>query len=110
MTRRRVVVSGLGMLTGLGSNVAKTWEGILAGRSGVSPMTHFDCSAFSTRFAATVPDFVVEDVMPAKEARRVDVFIQYALAAAGQALADSGLVVDDANAGRVGVAVGSGIG
>ena len=110
MTRRRVVVTGLGMLTGLGSSVAKTWEGILAGRSGVSPMTHFDCATFGTRFAAMVPDFVVEDVMPAKEARRVDVFIQYALAAAGQALADSGLVVDDANAARVGVAVGSGIG
>lgn len=110
MTQRRVVVTGMGMLTGLGSSVAKTWEGILAGRSGVSLITHFDCSAFATRIAATVPDFVIDDVMPAKEARRVDVFIQYALAAAGQALGDSGLVITDENAGRVGVAVGSGIG
>ncbi|MFX7329203.1 beta-ketoacyl synthase N-terminal-like domain-containing protein, partial [Acinetobacter baumannii] len=85
----------------------KTWSGIVAGRSGIAPITHFDCSAFSTRFAGLVPDFVVDDYMPAKEARRFDEFIQYGLAAGTQALADSGITVGEANAARIGVAVGS---
>ena len=107
---RRVVVTGLGMLTALGSSVEKTWAGILAGQSGIRPIDHFDASAFSTQFAGTITDFVVEDYLPAKEARRVDEFIQYGLAAGQQALLDSGLVITELNAGRVGVAVGSGIG
>lgn len=107
---RRVVVTGLGMLTALGSSVEKTWAGILAGQSGISPIDHFDASAFSTQFAGTITDFVVEDYLPAKEARRVDAFIQYGLAAGQQALLDSGLVISELNADRVGVAVGSGIG
>lgn len=110
MSRRRVVVTGLGMITSLGSTVAKTWAGILAGKSGVSALSQFDCSIFSTRFAGTVSDFDVSAYMPVKEARRVDIFIQYALAAGHQALADSGLEINDENAWRVGVAVGSGIG
>ncbi|PQA50897.1 beta-ketoacyl-ACP synthase II [Amnimonas aquatica] len=110
MSKRRVVVTGMGMLTGLGASVDKTWSGIVAGRSGIAPITHFDCSAFSTRFAGLVPDFVVDDYMPAKEARRFDEFIQYGLAAGTQALADSGITVSEANAARIGVAVGSGIG
>lgn len=107
---RRVVVTGLGMLTALGSSVEKTWAGILAGQSGIRPIDHFDASAFSTQFAGTIMDFVVEDYLPAKEARRVDAFIQYGLAAGQQALLDSGLVITELNADRVGVAVGSGIG
>lgn len=107
---RRVVVTGLGMLTALGSSVEKTWAGILAGQSGIRPIDHFDTSAFSTQFAGIVNDFVVEDYLPAKEARRVDDFIQYGLAAGQQALVDSGLVITELNADRVGVAVGSGIG
>lgn len=107
---RRVVVTGLGMLTALGSSVEKTWAGILAGQSGIRPIDHFDASAFSTQFAGTITDFVVEDYLPAKEARRVDEFIQYGLAAGQQALLDSGLVITELNADRVGVAVGSGIG
>ncbi len=110
MSRRRVVVTGMGMLTGLGSSVDKTWSGILAGRSGISEITHFDTSAFGTRFAGMVPDFVVDDYMPAKEARRLDLFIQYGMAAGHQALTDAGLTVTEANADRIGVAVGSGIG
>lgn len=107
---RRVVVTGLGMLTALGSSVEKTWAGILAGQSGIRSIDHFDTSAFSTQFAGIVNDFVVEDYLPAKEARRVDDFIQYGLAAGQQALVDSGLVITEFNADRVGVAVGSGIG
>lgn len=110
MMSRRVVVTGLGMLTALGSSVEKTWAGILAGQSGIRPIDHFDASAFSTQFAGTITDFVVEDYLPAKEARRVDAFIQYGLAAGQQALLDSGLVITELNADRVGVAVGSGIG
>ncbi len=110
MSRRRVVVTGMGMLTGLGSSVDKTWQGVVAGRSGISAITHFDTTAFGTRFAGLIPDFVVDDYMPAKEARRLDEFIQYGMAAGHQALADSGLLVTEANADRIGVAVGSGIG
>ena len=110
MSKRRVVVTGMGMLTGLGRDVASTWAGILAGRSGVTAVTHFDCSAFATRIAAMLPDFDVESVMPAKEARRVDAFIQYAIAAADQALADAGLDLQALDLTRAGVAVGSGIG
>lgn len=110
MMSRRVVVTGMGMLTALGASVEQTWAGILAGKSGIRAIEHFDTSAFSTQFAGTVLDFVVEDYLPAKEARRVDAFIQYGLAAGQQALVDSGLVVTEANADRIGVAVGSGIG
>lgn len=110
MTKRRVVVTGLGMLTGLGSTVASSWQGVTAGRSGIRPITEFDCSHLTTQFAGQVPDFVVDDYMPAKEARRIDAFIQYGLAAGHQAMIDSGLEITEANAERVGVAVGSGIG
>ncbi len=110
MTRRRVVVTGMGMLTPLGNNVASTWAGILAGKSGISSIEHFDASAYSTRFAGVIKDFDVEPYMPAKDARRFDECIQYALAAGLQAFRDSGLEVTDANAPRIGVATGSGIG
>lgn len=110
MTRRRVVVTGMGMLTPLGCSVASTWEGIIAGKSGISLIDHFDTANFSTRFAGIIRDFDVEAYMPTKEARRLDEFIQYGLAAGVQAMADSGLVITEENAHRVGVATGSGIG
>ena len=110
MAKRRVVVTGLGMLTGLGASVESTWQGIKAGQSGIRSVTDFDCSTLTTQFAGQVPDFVVDDYMPAKEARRIDGFIQYGLAAGYQAMKDSGLEITEANCDRVGVAVGSGIG
>ncbi len=110
MTRRRVVVTGLGMLTPLGHTVASTWEGILAGKSGISLIDHFDASSYSTRFAGLIRDFDVEPYMPAKDARRLDEFIQYGMAAGMQAFQDAGLAVTAENAPRIGVACGSGIG
>ncbi|MBY4677179.1 beta-ketoacyl-ACP synthase II [Marinobacterium arenosum] len=110
MTRRRVVVTGLGMLTPVGNTVAQSWEGILAGNSGAAPIEHFDASQFATRFASSVKAFDVSEYMSAKEARKMDLFIQYGIAAAQQALADSGLEVNEYNAARIGCAIGSGIG
>lgn len=110
MTRRRVVVTGLGMLSPLGLDVASTWQGVLAGQSGIGPIEHMDVSAFSTRFGGSIKGFKVEEYMPAKEARKMDLFIQYGLAASFQAVRDSGLEITDANRERIGVAMGSGIG
>lgn len=110
MSRRRVVVTGLGMLTPLGNTVADTWDGILKGRSGITPIDQFDASAFTTRFAGTVRGFDVEQYLSSKEARKMDPFIQYGMAAGMQAVQDAGLEVTEANAGRIGVAIGSGIG
>lgn len=110
MTRRRVVVTGLGMLTPLGNTVAETWEGILAGKSGITSIEHFDASDFSTRFCGVVHDFDATQYLDRKELKKMDVFIQYGMAAGIQAIEDAGLKVDEANAGRIGVAIGSGIG
>lgn len=110
MTRRRVVVTGLGMLSPLGVNVAETWQNILAGRSGIRDIDYFDASEFATRFAGLVPEFDVSEYMPARDAKRMDVFIQYGLVAAIQAFRDAGIEVTDENRERIGVAIGSGIG
>ncbi len=110
MSRRRVVVTGLGMLTGLGNTVESTWAGIVAGKSGISLIDHFDTTNHATRFAGVVRDFDVEASMPAKEARRMDEFIQYGIAAGQQAFQDAGLAVTPDNAPRIGVSIGSGIG
>ena len=110
MSRRRVVITGMGMLSPLGVDVPSSWEGILAGRSGIAPIEHMDLSAFATRFGGSVKGFDVEQYMSAKEARKLDLFIQYGLAASYQAVRDSGLEVTDANRERIGVAIGSGIG
>jgi 3-oxoacyl-[acyl-carrier-protein] synthase II len=107
---RRVVVTGMGMLTPLGADVASSWQGLVAGQSGIRTIEHFDTSAFSTRFAGIVPDFALEDYLSVKEARKMDVFIQHGLVAAIQAIRDSGLDVTEHNADRIGVAIGSGIG
>ena len=110
MSRRRVVVTGVGMLSPLGTDVPSSWEGILAGRSGIAPIEHMDLSAYRTRFGGSVRNFNVEEYLSAKEARKIDLFIQYGLAASFQAVRDSGLEVTDANRERIGVAMGSGIG
>ncbi|WP_312601533.1 MULTISPECIES: beta-ketoacyl-ACP synthase II [Pseudomonas] len=110
MSRRRVVITGMGMVSPLGGDVQSSWEGILAGRSGIAPIEHMDVSAFATRFGGSVKGFNVEDYLSAKEARKLDLFIQYGLAASFQAMRDSELEVTDANRDRIGVAMGSGIG
>lgn len=110
MSRRRVVVTGMGMLSPVGNTVKETWDNILQGKSGIEPITHFDTSAFSTTFAGSVKDFPVDEYLNVKEARKMDLFVQYGMAAGIQAFADSGLEVTDENAGRIGVAIGSGIG
>lgn len=110
MSRRRVVVTGMGMLSPLGTDVASSWQGILEGRSGIGPIEHTDLSAFSTRFGGSVKGFDVEQYISAKEARKLDLFIQYGLAAGFQAVRDAGLEITDANRERIGVAMGSGIG
>ena len=110
MSRRRVVVTGLGMVTPLGNTVASTWEGILAGRSGAGPIDKFDASPFTTTFSAAVKDFTVEPHLPAKDARKMDPFIQYGMVAGIQAIEDSGLEITEENAPRIGAAIGAGIG
>lgn len=110
MARRRVVITGMGMLTPLGNSVQSTWEGIVAGKSGISMIDHFDTTNYPTRFAGLIRDFDVEPYMPAKDARRLDECIQYGLAAGMQAFKDAGIEVNETNAHRIGVAAGSGIG
>ena len=110
MPKRRVVITGLGIVSPVGTGVAKAWDNILNGRGGVGPITRFDASALPTRFAAEVKDFNPADWMSPKEVRRTDSFIHFGIASAKQAIDDAGLVVDESNAERIGVNMGSGIG
>lgn len=110
MSRRRVVVTGLGMVTSLGADVTSTWAGVLAAKSGISNIDHFDATQYKTRFAGLVRDLKAEEYMPAKELRRYDEFMHYAIAAGVQAVNDAKLEVTPQNASRIGVAMGSGIG
>ncbi len=110
MAKRRVVVTGLGIISPVGNSVKEAWDNILAGRSGIRPITRFDASAFSTQFGGTIEGFDPKDYINPKDARKMDPFIHYGIAAAGQALKDSGLEITEDNAERVGVAIGSGIG
>jgi len=111
MTHRRVVVTGLGIVSPVGSSVDLAWSNILAGQSGIVPITHYDVSTYPTRFAGLVSaDFKPEDAMGPKELRKTDAFIHYGVAAAKQAIRDAGLEVTDANRERIAVTVGSGIG
>ncbi len=110
MSRRRVVVTGLGIVSPVGNDVGTAWNNILAGKSGIGPITTYDVSAFTTRFAGLVRDFKPEDWMGAKEVKRTDPFIHYGVAAAKQAVRDAGLEITDANRERIGICVGSGIG
>ncbi|AZG13970.1 MULTISPECIES: beta-ketoacyl-ACP synthase II [Cupriavidus] len=110
MSRRRVVVTGLGLVSPVGNTVAEGWANLVAGKSGIATVTKFDHSALAVHFAGEVKGFNAEEYIPAKEARNMDTFIHFGIAAGSQALKDSGLEVTDANADRVGVLVGSGIG
>lgn len=110
MSKRRVVVTGLGMLSPVGNTVESTWNALLAGQSGISLIDHFDTTAYATRFAGLVKNFNVEDFISRKDARKMDAFIQYGIAAGMQAMQDAGLDITEANANRIGAAIGSGIG
>lgn len=107
---RRVVVTGLGMLSPLGNCPKSTWQNLLLGKSGISNIEHFDTSAYTTKFAGLIKNFNAEDYIARKDAKKMDLFIQYGVAAGAQAFKDSGLEVNDVNTHRIGVAVGAGIG
>ncbi|MBE9567830.1 MAG: beta-ketoacyl-ACP synthase II [Proteobacteria bacterium] len=110
MSQRRVVITGLGIVSPVGHNLKQSWENITAGNSGVIAIDEFDASAFSAKIVATVKDFDATSVIPAKDLKKMDTFIHYGLCAADEALKDSGLEITEQNADRVGVAIGSGIG
>ena len=107
---RRVVVTGVGVVSPLGTGNAKNWEALIAGKSGIAPITRFDTSDLPVKIAGEVKDFVAEDFIDKKEIKKMDLFIQYSLAAAQFAMEDSGLVINEENAERVGVLVGAGLG
>ena len=107
---RRVVITGLGCISPVGNNIADAWGAVKEGKSGIATITKFDATPFTTHFAGEVKGFNIEDYIPAKEARHMDTFIHFGMAAGMQAMQDSGLVVTDENADRIGVIIGSGIG
>lgn len=109
-SKRRIVITGLGVVSPVGIGTQNAWENLIAGQSGITRITKFDPSAFSSRIAGEVKNFNVEDFIPAKDARRMDTFIQYGLAAGIEAFKDSGIEVTEQNAERIGVSIGSGIG
>ena len=110
MSKRRVVITGLGIVSPVGSTVANAWESVLAGKSGIGPITRFDVSTFPVRFGGAVAGFEAEKYLSPKELRKMDPFMHYGYAAAADAIKDSGIEVTPANAERIGVAMGAGIG
>jgi len=110
VSTRRVVITGLGAVTPLANNVADTWDGIINGRSGIGPIDSFDISSFATTFGGVIRNLNIGDYIPEKDAKRMDGFVHYGIAAGCQAFEDSGIEVTEANAERIGVAVGAGIG
>ena len=108
--KRRIVVTGLGLVCPIGNSVKESWENALAGKSGIAPIEAFDASEFSVRIGGTIKDFDITNYISAKQARRMDPFIHYGLAAGIQAMEDCGLEVTEQNARRIGAAIGSGIG
>ncbi|APX93591.1 beta-ketoacyl-[acyl-carrier-protein] synthase II [Halomonas sp. 1513] len=110
MSRKRVVVTGLGLVTPVGNTVDASWANIVAGKSGIAAIEHFDVSGFNTRFGGSVKDFDISPYLNPKDARKMDLFIQYGVAAGAQAISDAGLECTEDNADRIGVAIGSGIG
>ncbi len=110
MSKRRVVVTGLGIISPVGNDIATAWKNVVEGRSGIGPITHFDVSAFATRIAGEVRDFDPTRWIAPKDVKKMDPFIQYGLAAALDAVKDSGLGITEANADRCGAALGAGIG
>ena len=110
MTQRRVVITGLGIISPVGLTVKEAWGNILAGKSGIAPITHFDVSDFPTRFGGSIRGFDPKEYISPKDVKKMDSFIHYGIAAGSQAIADAGLEVTEANAERIGVYIGSGIG
>ena len=110
MSGRRVVVTGLGIVSPVGLNLKESWDNIVAGTSGVAPITEYDVAEYPVRFAASVKNFDASHVIPVKDQKKMDVFIHYGLVAAEEALQDSGLEITEENADRIGVSIGSGIG
>ena len=110
MSKRRVVITGLGIVSPVGNGIAEAWDNTINGRGGIGPITHFDASALPTRFAGEVKNFNASEWMSPKEVRRMDTFIHFGLAATKMAMDDAGLQVTEQNAERIGVNVGSGIG
>src|SRR5690606_15276095 len=104
--KRRVVVTGLGLISPVGNTVAEGWKNVRDGVSGIGPIEHFDVSAFPTRFAGTIRNFDVSQYLEPKEARHCDPFMHYGIAASIQALKDSGIEITEANAKRCGIAMG----
>jgi 3-oxoacyl-[acyl-carrier-protein] synthase II len=110
VSTRRVVITGLGAVTPLANNVADTWDGIINGKSGIGPIDSFDISSFATTFGGVIRNFNIADYIAEKDAKRMDGFVHYGIAAGCQAFEDSGIEVTEANAERIGVAIGAGIG
>jgi 3-oxoacyl-[acyl-carrier-protein] synthase II len=110
VSKRRVVVTGLGMVTPVGNDVDETWKNILAGKNGISLIDHFDTSDFTTRIGGSIRNLEIDDYISRKEQKKMDPFIHYGLAAGIQAIKDSGIEITEENATRIGVAIGSGIG
>jgi 3-oxoacyl-[acyl-carrier-protein] synthase II len=110
LSRRKVVITGLGIISPVGNTIEQAWQNILAGRSGIDKITRFDASTFSTHIAGEVKDFDVSKYIPVKDARRMDTFIHYGMAAGIEAIKDAGLEANPANADRIGISIGSGIG
>ncbi|MBI1732062.1 MAG: beta-ketoacyl-ACP synthase II [Gammaproteobacteria bacterium] len=110
VSKRRVVITGLGLVTPVGNTVAEAWRNLLHGISGIDLISHFDTTNFPVRIGGSIRDFDVEAYIPKKDVKKMDPFIHYGMAAGLQAFADAGIEVTEANAGRIGVAIGSGIG
>ena len=110
VSKRRVVVTGLGIVSPIGSRVQKAWENAVAGKSGIAPIETFDTSDFAVKFAGQVRDFDADEYIPKKDQKKMDVFVHYGIGAGIQAMQDAGLEVSEENAERIGVAIGSGIG
>jgi 3-oxoacyl-[acyl-carrier-protein] synthase II len=110
MSKRRVVITGMGVVSPLGNDLASSWDGIVGGRSGIGPITHFDASAFPTRIAGEIKDFDPARWIAPKDIKKMDPFVHYGVAAALMAIEDGGLQIADADAERIGVAIGAGIG
>ena len=110
MSKRRVVVTGLGIISPVGNRVEEAWKNIVAGKNGIGSITRMDCSAFTTRIGGEIKDFEVTEYMAAKEARRMDAFMHSGFASCRQAIENAGLEVNDGNADRIGIVYGSGIG
>jgi 3-oxoacyl-[acyl-carrier-protein] synthase II len=110
MSKRRVVVTGLGIVSPLGNDLASSWDGVINGRSGIGAVTHFDASGMTTRIAGQVKDFDSSPWISAKDAKKMDEFIHYGVAASFMAIQDAGLEINEANADRIGALIGSGIG